>query len=54
MIIWIRGERGVGKTTLAKELQTKIKGSALLDGDDMRASISMDLGFSDVDRLENN
>lgn len=54
MIIWIRGERGVGKTTLAKELQNKIKGSVLLDGDDMRASISTDLGFSDLDRLENN
>lgn len=54
MIIWIRGQRGAGKTTLAKELRYKIKGSVLLDGDDMRMSISTDLGFSDTDRLENN
>ena len=53
MIIWIRGRRGVGKTTLAKELAKKMN-AILLDGDIMRASISKDLGFSDADRLENN
>ena len=53
MIIWIRGRRGVGKTTLAKELAKKMN-AILLDGDIMRASILKDLGFSDADRLENN
>lgn len=54
MIIWITGDRGAGKTTLAKEMRLKMPGSILLDGDEMRASISVGLGFSDQDRLENN
>ena len=54
MIIWIRGERKGGKTTLAKQLQGLMPNSILLDGDSMRASISQDLGFTEDDRLENN
>jgi len=54
MIIWIRGARKIGKTTLAKQLQKLMPGSLILDGDDMRDSISRGLGFSDEDRLENN
>ena len=53
MIIWVRGERGVGKTTLAKTLQKKM-GGVFLDGDEMRASISKDLGYEEKDRMENN
>lgn len=53
MIIWITGDRGKGKTTLAKELCSKM-GAINLDGDEMRSSISTDLGFSDTDRFENN
>ena len=53
MILWITGRRGAGKTTLAKELQGKL-GSILLDGDEMRESISKDLGFEMKDRIENN
>lgn len=53
MIIWIRGKRKSGKTTLAKELCRKMN-AINLDGDEMRSSISTDLGFSDEDRLENN
>ena len=53
MIIWVTGERGKGKTTLAKTLQSKM-GGLLLDGDQMRESISKDLGYDEKDRLENN
>ena len=53
MIIWITGKRKSGKTTLGKELSSKLK-AIHLDGDDMRASITEGLGFSDEDRLENN
>lgn len=53
MIIWITGKRKSGKTTLAKQMCSKM--SAInLDGDAMRSSISTDLGYSDKDRLENN
>jgi len=53
MIIWITGGRGAGKTTLARELCRKMS-AVHLDGDDMRASISADHGFSNEDRIENN
>ena len=53
MIIWIRGKRKSGKTTLAKELQERM-GGIILDGDEMREGISKGLGFSYEDRLENN
>ncbi len=53
MIIWITGKSGAGKTTLAKELCLKMQ-AVNLDGDEMRASISTDLGFSDQDRITNN
>ncbi len=53
MIIWITGKSGAGKTTLAKELCLKMQ-AFNLDGDEMRASISTDLGFSDGDRIMNN
>lgn len=51
-IYWIYGEGGSGKSWLAEKLVAD--GSIWLDGDDMRATISADLGFSDEDRLENN
>lgn len=54
MIIWITGDRGAGKTTLAKQMRDLMPGTIILDGDEMRASISVGLGFSDEDRLENN
>ena len=53
MILWIRGKRKSGKTTLAKQLLERMD-AVWLDGDAMRASISEDLGFSDEDRLKNN
>jgi len=53
MIIWVTGERKSGKTTLARELCAKM-GAVNLDGDEMRASVSEGLGFSEEDRKENN
>lgn len=52
-IYWITGQSGAGKTTLAYVLQKKI-GGVVLDGDEMRASISLGAGFSKEDREEHN
>lgn len=52
MIIWIRGARKSGKTTLAKQLLSKMD-AVWLDGDMMRR-VWIDLGFTEEDRLENN
>lgn len=52
-IYWLTGQTGVGKTTLANALQKKI-GGVVLDGDEMRKSISLGLGFSKGDRTKNN
>ena len=54
MIIWIAGQSKSGKTTLAKQLHEKIKGSVWLDGDSMRQSINRDLGLGEKARIENN
>lgn len=55
-IIWLTGNSGAGKTTLAEEL--KLHGmlfpSVVLDGDDMRKGVSKDLGFSLGDREAHN
>jgi adenylylsulfate kinase-like enzyme len=52
-IYWITGQTGAGKTTLAYSLQEKI-GGTVLDGDEMRKSISLGLGFSKEDRENHN
>lgn len=52
-VIWLTGQSGSGKSTLALALQKRI-GSIILDGDDMRESISLDVGFSKRDRDAHN
>jgi len=52
-IIWLTGQSGSGKSTLARALEREIKG-VLLDGDEMRQSISLNAGFSQEDREEHN
>lgn len=52
-VLWITGQSGSGKTTLANALKSKI-GGVVLDGDDMRHSISLHAGFSKEDREEHN
>jgi len=52
-IYWITGQSGAGKTTLANALRKEI-GGVILDGDEMRESISMGSGFSRKDREDHN
>lgn len=52
-IIWLTGQSGSGKTTIANALQQKI-GGVTFDGDEMRGSISTDLGFAKEDRESHN
>lgn len=52
-IIWLTGESGSGKTTLAKALQREWP-CIILDGNEMRDSVSLGAGFSKEDRAEHN
>jgi len=54
MITWLTGNSGAGKTTLAKNYQQKHPNAIILDGDEMRSSISEGLSFSPDDRHMNN
>jgi adenylylsulfate kinase len=55
--IWFTGLSGSGKTTIAitleKELYKKGLLTQVLDGDNIRAGINSNLGFSESDRIEN-
>jgi len=59
-VIWLTGIPASGKTTIALELKKfyEKKGLALaadiLDGDEIRKTLSKDLGFSPEDRKEHN
>ena len=57
MAIWLTGLSGSGKTTIAvaleKELHRKGLLTQVLDGDNVRAGINSNLGFSEADRIEN-
>jgi adenylylsulfate kinase len=56
-VFWLTGLSGSGKTTLANYLERQLHkegfATMLLDGDNIRAGINNNLGFSDADRLEN-
>lgn len=52
-IYWITGQSNSGKTALANNLQKEI-GGVVLDGDEMRKSISLGASFSKKDRHEHN
>ena len=56
-IIWFTGLSGSGKSSIAnileKKLQSLGKHTITLDGDNIRHGINRDLGFTDVDRVEN-
>jgi len=53
-VIWLTGLPGSGKTTTAKLLEDELRTRGLrvetLDGDEVRKSLSPDLGFSRADR----
>jgi adenylylsulfate kinase len=56
-VIWFTGLSGSGKTTLAKDMEKVLYEmghmTMLLDGDNVRAGINNNLGFSPEDRREN-
>ena len=53
-VLWFTGLSGVGKTTIARGVQSTLLRqnvkAELLDGDEVRATLSSDLGFSKKDR----
>ena len=55
---WFTGLSGAGKTTLSKALTEELsraeKKVVVLDGDELRRTISSDLGFTEEDRMEQN
>jgi len=55
-VIWLTGLSASGKTTIARQLATKLREQdfkvELLDGDAIRNELSADLGFSRQDRRE--
>jgi adenylylsulfate kinase len=56
IIVWLTGLSGAGKSTLARALRRTIaetRAVEVLDGDEMRAYLSKDLGYSRADRETN-
>lgn len=57
LVVWFTGLSGSGKSTIAVELEKMLNeggyAAYLLDGDNIRHGINVDLGFSDEDRKEN-
>lgn len=52
-VIWFTGNTGAGKTSLAYLLKKRLN-AIVLDGDEMRESISLGAGFSKKERHEHN
>ncbi|HQT63088.1 MAG: adenylyl-sulfate kinase [Acidocella sp. 20-57-95] len=56
-ILWFTGLSGSGKSTIANILEAKLHARGahtyMLDGDNIRHGLNRDLGFTDVDRVEN-
>ena len=56
-VLWFTGLSGSGKSTIAnlvdQKLHTMRRHTYLLDGDNVRHGLNKDLGFTDVDRVEN-
>ena len=57
MTVWLTGLSGAGKSTLAQALAQRLRlrgwPVCVLDGDELRAGLCQDLGFSPADREEN-
>jgi bifunctional enzyme CysN/CysC len=56
-VVWLTGLSGAGKSTIANIVERKLhemgRHTYLLDGDNVRHGLNRDLGFTDVDRVEN-
>ena len=56
-VVWMTGLSGSGKSTIAIALEQRLHAegryTVVLDGDNIRAGINNNLGFSDADRAEN-
>ena len=56
-VVWLTGLSGSGKSTLANALEKRLFASGahayVLDGDNLRLGLNMDLGFTPEDRAEN-
>ncbi len=56
-VLWFTGLSGSGKSTLANEIEKRLfaigKHTMLLDGDNVRHGLNKNLGFKEVDRIEN-
>ncbi|MBZ0206500.1 MAG: adenylyl-sulfate kinase [Flavobacteriales bacterium] len=56
-VVWMTGLSGSGKSTIAIALEKQLHAArhyvVVLDGDNVRAGINSNLGFSDADRTEN-
>ncbi|OYV03685.1 MAG: adenylyl-sulfate kinase [Verrucomicrobiales bacterium VVV1] len=57
LVVWMCGLSGSGKSTIAnaaeRVLHQQGRFTIILDGDNMRTGLNANLGFSDIDRLEN-
>jgi adenylylsulfate kinase len=57
LVLWFTGLSGAGKSTTARALVEPLQANGgkveLLDGDDLRKTISKGLGFSREDRIDN-
>lgn len=56
-VLWFTGLSASGKSTIADQLENKLHSlghrTYLLDGDNLRHGLNKDLGFTNVDRVEN-
>lgn len=56
VVVWITGLPAAGKTTLARAVEQRLLDDGrpvrVLDGDELRATVSRDLGFGDAARAE--
>jgi bifunctional enzyme CysN/CysC len=56
-VVWFTGLCGAGKSTIANAVEADLHSRGnftyLLDGDNVRHGLNRDLGFTDIDRVEN-
>jgi bifunctional enzyme CysN/CysC len=57
MVVWFTGISGAGKSTIANMVEKKLHAAGrhtyLMDGDNVRHGLNRDLGFNEIDRIEN-